>query len=136
MSFIAKIVSLLPGRKNAMPSGPGSSASTMAPGAMPGMPVGGRELAGLSNAVNGARPKRSKMLEYDQVLLWIIIALLSLGLIMVYSASIAMPDSPRYSQWSPAHFLIRHLFSLSVAGTAAFIAIRSHRRFSCFRWCC
>ncbi|KKB61894.1 cell division protein FtsW [Robbsia andropogonis] len=124
MSFIAKIVSLLPGRKNAMPSGPGSSASTMAPGAMPGMPVGGRELAGLSNAVNGARPKRSKMLEYDQVLLWIIIALLSLGLIMVYSASIAMPDSPRYSQWSPAHFLIRHLFSLSVAGTAAFIAIR------------
>ena len=29
-----------------------------------------------------------------------------------YSASIALPDSPRYANYREAHFLVRHAFSL------------------------
>ena len=32
---------------------------------------------------------------FDQALLWVTIALLAWGLVMVYSASIALPDNPR-----------------------------------------
>lgn len=81
-------------------------------------------LSGLSSAVNGARPVRSKMLEYDQLLLWAVIALLALGVIMVYSASIAMPDSPKYASYDKAHFLLRHLLSLGVGVIGAVFAFR------------
>ena len=37
---------------------------------------------------------RSKMLEYDQALIWVTLALMLFGIVMVYSASIALPDSP------------------------------------------
>jgi len=50
--------------------------------------------------------------------------LLGFGLVMVYSASIAMPDSPKYSSYSPAHFLLRHIFSLFVGVGAGLLAFR------------
>jgi hypothetical protein len=40
----------------------------------------------------------SRMMEYDQPLVWVIV-LLMFGLVMVYSASIALPDSPRYANY-------------------------------------
>jgi cell division protein FtsW len=43
---------------------------------------------------------------------------------MVYSASIALPDSPRYSRYSPTHFLGRHLFAIAIAACAAVVAVR------------
>ena len=52
----------------------------------------GRAGSGLASAVNGVRPLRSRMLDYDHSLLWVVIALLGLGIVMVYSASIAMPN--------------------------------------------
>jgi cell division protein FtsW len=39
---------------------------------------------------------------------------------MVYSASIALPDSPKFSNYAPTYFLMRHLFwrsSALLAGT-------------------
>jgi len=33
----------------------------------------------------------------------------------VYSASIAMPDSPKYAQYRDYHFLVRHLISVTTA---------------------
>ena len=65
--------------------------------------------SGISSAVNGVRPIRSRMLDYDHSLLWVTIALLGLGIVMVYSASIAMPDSPKYAQYRDYHFLVRQL---------------------------
>ena len=47
---------------------------------------------GLASVVNGVRPSRSRMLDFDYSLLWVAIALLGLGVVMVYSASIAMPE--------------------------------------------
>ncbi|MGQ0709623.1 MAG: putative lipid II flippase FtsW [Rhodoferax sp.] len=61
---------------------------------------------------------------FDQPLLWVVVALLLWGLVMVYSASIAMPDNPRFANYSHGHFLTRHLFSLVMAFVAALIAFQ------------
>ena len=37
----------------------------------------------------------ARVLGFDQALVWVIVALLALGLVMVYSASVALPDNPR-----------------------------------------
>jgi cell division protein FtsW len=54
----------------------------------------------------------------DTTLLMVIIGLLMFGAVMVYSASIALADSPRYSV-TPAHFLARHAISMLIAALAA-----------------
>ena len=41
--------------------------------------------------------QRSSMLEYDQALVWVTALLLLLGLVMVYSASVSLPDSTKYA---------------------------------------
>lgn len=58
--------------------------------------------------------QRSSMLEYDQALVWVTTLLLLLGMVMVYSASVSLPDSPKYAGYKNHHFLARQ---------AAFIAI-------------
>jgi cell division protein FtsW len=84
----------------------------------------GARTSGISSVVNGVRPARSRMLDYDHSLLWAVIALLGLGVVMVYSASIAMPDSPKYASYRDWAFLARHIVSLVVATVAALIAFR------------
>jgi len=81
-------------------------------------------LGGLASVVNGVRPGRSRMLDYDHSLLWVVIALLGLGVVMVYSASIAMPDSPKYASYHSYAFLLRHVISLVLGAIAAFITFR------------
>ncbi len=81
-------------------------------------------MGGLASVVSGMRPVRSRMLDYDHALLWVVIALLGLGVVMVYSASIAMPDSPKYAAYHSYAFLLRHVASLVVAGVAALVTVR------------
>jgi cell division protein FtsW len=57
----------------------------------------------------------SRVMGFDQSLVWVVLALLALGLVMVYSASIALPDSPKFAKYTPTYFFNRHLFSLSLA---------------------
>ena len=85
---------------------------------------GADSASGISSAVNGVRPIRSRMLDYDHSLLWVTIALLGLGIVMVYSASIAMPDSPKYAQYRDYHFLVRHLISVTTAIVGAIVAFK------------
>lgn len=61
---------------------------------------------------------------FDQPLVWVTVALLLWGLVMVYSASIAMPDNPKFSNYSHTHFLVRHAISVGVAFVAALIAFQ------------
>ena len=61
---------------------------------------------------------------FDQALFWVVAALLLWGLVMVYSASIAMPDNPRFANYAHTHFLTRHLFSIVMAFAAALIAFQ------------
>jgi len=60
----------------------------------------------------------------DQALIWITLALLIWGLVMVYSASIAMPDNPKFARYAHTHFLYRHMLSLIVAFVAALIVFQ------------
>jgi cell division protein FtsW len=61
---------------------------------------------------------------FDQTLLWVTVALLAWGLVMVYSASIAMPDNPRFANYGHSFFLIRHAAFLGVAFVASLIAFQ------------
>ncbi len=62
--------------------------------------------------------------DFDQVLVWVVVALLAFGLVMVYSASIALPDNPKFARYAHTHFLVRHLFSLFVAFVCALLAFQ------------
>ena len=66
----------------------------------------------------------ASVLGFDQALLWVIVALLAWGLVMVYSASIAMPDNPRFGKISANHFLMRHVLALGMAFVAALLAFQ------------
>ena len=74
------------------------------------------------------RPRASNtpasVLGFDQALVWVVVALLAWGLVMVYSASIAMPDNPRFGKIAPTHFLVRHLFALTMGFVAALLAFQ------------
>ena len=70
---------------------------------------------GLRDAVSGVEQTRSRMMEYDQLLVWAVLSLMLIGLVMVYSASITLADGPKYSNYSSNFFLIRHLISLAIA---------------------
>jgi len=61
---------------------------------------------------------------FDQALLWVTVALLAFGLVMVYSASIAMPDNPKFSRYAHTYFLTRHAVSLAIAFVAALLAFQ------------
>lgn len=79
---------------------------------------------GLRDAVSGVKPTRSRMMEYDQPLLWVSIVLLALGMVMVFSASIALPDSPRYANYRESHFLARHAFALFIGLSMGLLAFQ------------
>jgi cell division protein FtsW len=61
---------------------------------------------------------------FDQAVVWVVMVLLMWGMVMVYSASIAMPDNPRFSNYTHTHFLLRHVVSISVALIAALLAFQ------------
>ena len=61
--------------------------------------------------------------EVDGLLLWASIALLAIGLVMVYSASIAMAEGSRFTGNQSGYFLLRHAVFLAIGvvmGTMAF----------------
>ncbi|HSV71795.1 MAG TPA: putative lipid II flippase FtsW [Methylibium sp.] len=73
-------------------------------------------------SVSSGQPAR--LLGFDQAMVWVVVALLALGLVMVYSASVALPDSPRFARYQPTHFLSRHVFAIAIAAVAAAVTLR------------
>ena len=65
-----------------------------------------------------------RMQSFDQVLVWVTVTLLLWGLVMVYSATIAMPDNPKFARYAHTHFLLRHMLWLAMAFVAALIAFQ------------
>jgi cell division protein FtsW (lipid II flippase) len=57
--------------------------------------------------------------EYDRSLAWAALLLVSMGLVMVYSASISTAEASRYAGHNAAYFLLRHGFFLALALAAA-----------------
>ncbi len=62
--------------------------------------------------------------NFDQALIWSALALLLLGMVMVYSASIALAASPKYPNLTPTYFLTRHVVSIGIALACALIAFQ------------
>ncbi|HET9023776.1 MAG TPA: FtsW/RodA/SpoVE family cell cycle protein, partial [Burkholderiaceae bacterium] len=78
--------------------------------------------AGLG-AEGGAAAVRTSLPGVDRALVGVVLALILLGTVMVYSASIALADSPRYNV-APTHFLVRHVLSLGIAFCVAVVAFQ------------
>jgi len=68
--------------------------------------------------------QRSKMMEYDQPLVWVILILMLFGMVMVYSASISLPDSPKFANYKNAYFLQRQAIFIVVSIIAGLFAFR------------
>ena len=62
--------------------------------------------------------------EVDFVLLWSALFLLFFGMVMVYSASIAIAEAGRFTAHQPAYFLLRHAIFLTIGIVAAAVAFQ------------
>ena len=62
--------------------------------------------------------------ELDLSLFWSVALLLSLGLVMVYSASIAMSEAEKMTGYRMHYFLMRHSIYLLLGVAAAFVAFQ------------
>ena len=72
--------------------------------------------------VDGGRP--AEFAGFDRPLAAVILALLAFGLVMVYSASIALPDSPKFTRYAPTFFLLRHALAIGIGLVAALAVLQ------------
>ena len=86
------------------------------PRTQPASTRGGKGVRGTLSATQGA--------GVDQALVWVVVALLAWGLVMVYSASIAIPDNPKFARYTHSYFLTRHLLFLAMAFVAALLTFQ------------
>ncbi len=70
--------------------------------------------------------RQPKIMEYDQPLVWVTLLLMLLGMVMVYSASISLPDSPKFAYLKDrnAYFLVRQAMFIAVSCVAALFVFR------------
>lgn len=66
----------------------------------------------------------ARLESFDRPLVAVIAALLALGLVMVYSASVALPDNPKFDDYSSTFFLQRHLLALAIGLVAALVVVQ------------
>jgi cell division protein FtsW len=89
--------------------------------------LGGRPVDVLPVRLGGfgaARNHTARLAGFDQTLFWVTIVLLAWGVVMVYSASIAMPDNPKFARYTHTHFLVRHVLAVSIAFVVALLAFQ------------
>jgi cell division protein FtsW len=67
---------------------------------------------------------RAPLPEYDQGLVWITVLLLGVGLVMVYSSSIAIAEGSRSSGYQPTYYLARHALFVAMSLAAAVVAFQ------------
>lgn len=79
--------------------------------------------AELTSGVNAVRPGRTTMPSFDMALIIAATTMVLFGLLMVYSASIALADGPRYSTYGRYYFVIRHGAFIAVGLLCAMFAL-------------
>ena len=72
---------------------------------------------------------RPQPAEYDHTLLWSGVLLLALGLVMVYSSSIAIAEGSRITGQQPTYYLLRHGAFLALSLLFATVAFQFPLRF-------
>ncbi|MCA0176760.1 MAG: putative lipid II flippase FtsW [Proteobacteria bacterium] len=78
----------------------------------------------IRDALNVGNGRPEPVSGVDLVMVWVVAGLLALGLVMVYSASVALPDNPKFSAYSPTYFLMRQAVAIAVAVVAALVTLR------------
>lgn len=66
---------------------------------------------------------------YDQALVWVVLILLGIGLVMVYSASIALAEADKMTGHQSTYFLMRHAIFVGISLLAAFAVFQVPLRF-------
>jgi cell division protein FtsW len=79
-------------------------------------------IGGLEYARTASTP--SRMLGFDRALIWVCVALLAWGLVMVYSASVALPDNPRYAHYASNFFVVRHATWMGLSLVASLLVFQ------------
>ena len=72
--------------------------------------------------VAGGRPVR--LMAFDQSLVAVVGTLIALGVVMVYSASVALPDNPKFANYSQLYFLQRHVLALAIGFVVALVVVQ------------
>ncbi|WP_370538393.1 putative lipid II flippase FtsW [Ideonella sp.] len=85
--------------------------------------AGGERLP-IRDWIGGVSAKPVQLSGYDTGLIWVTALLLALGLVMVYSASVAMPDNPRFARYVPTFFLSRQAMFIGVSFVAALVTLQ------------
>ena len=83
-----------------------------------------------------SRPGARSMLTFDVSLAWATLLLLAIGLVMVYSASIAMAEASAHTGFRPWYFLARHavfvVAGLLAAAVTFQVPVKTWQRLSIF----
>ena len=87
-------------------------------------PVPNQYTARVSTANGTIKAAPTRIAGFDQTLVLLVVALLAFGLVMVYSASVALPDNPKGARLSELHFLVRHSLSIVIGIVAALLALQ------------
>jgi len=66
----------------------------------------------------------SSMRELDPLLIWSAIGLLLLGLVMVFSASIAIAEGSRFTGYQPYYFVTRHAIFMAIGIACGLVAFQ------------
>ena len=69
-------------------------------------------------------PQAGGAAHLDNSLIAVVAALVIWGAVMVYSATIAMPDNPKFSNYTHNYFLVRHLASIAMGVLACVLAFQ------------
>jgi cell division protein FtsW len=103
------------------------------------MPKRANDIEGNRRDAKGSREKRipirdwidigtggqpAQLLGFDQALVCVVIALLALGVVMVYSATVALPDSMKFARYVPTYFMTRQILFIAVSLVAALVTVQ------------
>jgi cell division protein FtsW len=74
--------------------------------------------------LGGPSSRPVRLMAFDQALVAVALVLVCIGVVMVYSASIALPDNRKFAAYAPTFFLQRHLLALAIAFVAALLVLQ------------
>jgi cell division protein FtsW len=85
---------------------------------------GAEPLPPIRDWVSAGEGRPTRLSGVDLPLIWVTVCLLALGLVMVFSASVALPDNPKFSRYTTTYFLSRQAMFIGLSFVAALITLQ------------